>query len=440
MASDTPVTLRNLVIYEVYVRNHGPNGSFLDVEKDLPRIKSMGVDVIWLMPIHPIGKVERKGSLGSPYSISDYRGINPEYGGLADFNHLIEATHRHEMRLMIDVVYNHTAHDSVLVAEHPDWFNQDSYGKPVTTVPDWSDVIDLKYPNEALSTYLVDTLKIWVEAGVDGFRCDVAPLIPIEFWNKARKEVAKVKPGVIWLAESVHASFIIDRRFRGLHAASDGELYQAFDLTYDYDIWPVWRAAASGRTPFHSYLDLLLYQDSLHPANSIKMRCVENHDNQRIMALAPSQEQALAWTAFQAFNKGAFLIYAGQESEAGKTPTLFQNEKINWGNYELQPYLSRLTSLKKHPLVVDGKFALLESPTAIQAAWLAGGECLYGIFNVDHKTGPVEIQLPDGIYTNLLDDQAVTVSDHHMEMPASAAVLQGKLPGAPKMYPSQLVN
>jgi glycosidase len=143
MAVDTPKYFGNLVIYEVYVRNHGPDGSFLDVVADLKRIKSMGVDVIWFMPIHPIGSKNKKGSLGCPYSIKDYRDVNPEYGTLQDFKELSEAAHSMELRVMIDVVFNHTAHDSVLAVEHPDWFVQDKNGNPVSTVSDWSDVVDL---------------------------------------------------------------------------------------------------------------------------------------------------------------------------------------------------------------------------------------------------------------------------------------------------------
>jgi len=174
MATDTPASYRSLVIYEIYVRNHGPNGNFADVEADLPRIRSMGVDVAWFMPIHPIGQVERKGSRGSPYSIADYREINPEYGTKADFKHLIETAHGLGLKVMIDVVYNHTAHDSTLVKQHPDWFHQDAEGHAVTTVPDWADVIDLRHPNTELSDYLIDCLKDWAEFGVDGFlRCGV---------------------------------------------------------------------------------------------------------------------------------------------------------------------------------------------------------------------------------------------------------------------------
>ena len=292
MAIDTPSSFRNLVIYSIYVRNHGPNGTFADVERDLPRIKNLGVDVIWFMPIHPIGQLNKKGSLGCPYSIQDYRGVNPEYGTREDFARLIQKAHDLGLKVMIDVVYNHTSHDSVLVQEHPEYFHQDASGRPVTTVPEWSDVIDLKHPNPDLTEYLIETLQGWVEFGVDGFRCDVASIIPQSFWLEARQAVAQVKPGVIWLAEAVHAGFVGHRRASGLTGLSDSEVYAAFDLTYDYDIWPIWQLAVQGKIPARRYVEMLRFQDCIYPANFIKMRCVENHDQARIMRIAPSQKQA----------------------------------------------------------------------------------------------------------------------------------------------------
>jgi glycosidase len=297
MAPQTPLDYRTLVIYEAYVRNHGPNGTFADLESDLERIRSMGVDILWLMPIHPIGQVKRKGPLGSPYSIVDYSAVNPEYGTRADFLRLVERAYALGFKVMIDVVYNHTAVDSVYVNDHPDWYHQDASGQPYTTVPAWSDVIDLNHPNPGLWDYLTETLVEWAKAGVDGFRCDVASLVPVEFWLKARQAVEAVKPGVIWLAESVHAGFVEGRRDAGLPAASDSELYAAFDLTYDYDIWPIYQAAVVGEAPVGRYLEMLRFQDAIYPANYVKMRCVENHDLARIQRLAPSMQQAMAWTA-----------------------------------------------------------------------------------------------------------------------------------------------
>lgn len=424
MAADTPASWRNLVFYEVYVRNHGPHGTFADVEADLPRIRALGVDVVWFMPIHPIGRVKRKGTRGSPYAIADYRQVNPEYGTRADFVHLLEQAHALGLRVMIDVVYNHTAHDSLLVREHPEWFHRGQDGRPIGTVPEWSDVIDLLHPHPALTDYLCQTLQGWAALGVDGFRCDVAALLPQDFWLEARRRVAQTRPGVIWLAESVHAAFVASRRARGLPTLSDGELYAAFDLTYDYDIWPIWQAAVRGGVPVGRYLEMLRFQDCIYPQNYIKMRCVENHDQARIMRLAPSRNQALAWTAFQAFNRGALLIYAGQESAAVHTPSLFEVDPIAWGDYELTPFLSTLARLKKDPALSAGQLVLLGAEPVLQAAWVHPAAGLYGLFNVAAASGELAIPLPDGTYPELLGGGEVRVRRGHIPIPSTAAILR----------------
>ncbi len=424
MATDTPSSYRNLVIYEIYVRNHGVNGTFSDVEKDLPRLRTLGVDILWFMPIHPIGMERKKGSLGSPYSIRDYREVNPEYGSKDDFKRLVKLVHEHGMQVMIDVVYNHTAHDSVLAEEHPEYFHRDENGNLVTTVPEWSDVIDLKYPDAELSEYLIETLRGWVELGVDGFRCDVASLVPQEFWRQGREEIAKVKKGIIWLAESVHASFVGSRRTNGLTGLSDGELYSAFDFTYDYDIWPIWQLAVQGKVPVRRYIEMLRYQDCTYPETYIKLRCVENHDQVRIMRLAPSRTQAMAWTAFEAFNKGPFLIYGGQESGTKHTPSLFDIDKVDWGDYSLQPFITRLTKLKKDPAQVEGKFVVIQADPAIQAVWEYQEKNLYGIFNTSGKSGFIMVSLPDGTYRDILNDGQVTVRGGKTLLPEAAAIVR----------------
>ena len=440
MAVDTSLDVRSLVLYSVYVRNHSPRGTFAGVEADLPRIKSMNVDVIWLMPIHPIGKVARKGTLGSPYSIADYRAVNPEYGTREDLSRLIEATHTLGMRVIIDVVYNHTAHDSVLVSEHPDWYNQNKQGRPITTVPAWSDIIDLKYPNAALEEYLIETLVEWVRFGVDGFRCDVASLIPVDFWHRARRRVAEVKPDALWLAESVHAGFVGSRRDVGLRACSDGEVFSAFDMAYDYDIWPIWQAAVTGQAPVSRYLEIVRMQNSIYPVNWAKMRCVENHDQARIMALAPSRAQALSWTAFMAFNKGPFMIYSGQEAAPRHTPSLFEDDKVEWGDYELQPLLAKLALLKKEPAVRGGVFTVSVPEPAVVATWEAPDHCLLGIFNVDGTSGKVSVPLPDGEYRDLLSGQPLKVEYGEADIPETAVIIPYDTPVNPQWFYSLLLD
>ncbi|MFN8623464.1 MAG: alpha-amylase family glycosyl hydrolase, partial [Chloroflexota bacterium] len=378
--------------------------------------------------------VARKGSLGSPYSIADYRAVNPEYGTLDDFTRLADAVHAHGMRLMIDVVYNHTAHDSRLAAEFPGFFHQDADGRPVTTVPDWSDVIDLRHGSPGLDEELISTLELWVDRGVDGFRCDVASIVPPAFWRAAVDRIAARKPGVVWLAESVHAGWVGARRAAGLTAWSDAELYVAgFDLTYDYDIWAMFQAAVRGDQPVARYLELLRLQDCIYPRTYAKMRAVENHDNPRIRWLAPDAGRARAWTAFAAFQPGAFLLYGGQESGLDHTPTLFERDPVDWNGYPESDRLSRLARLKKEPALLDGGFHLLAAEPAVQATWLHPDGALYGVFATGPAVAPdagarIPVQLPDGTYEDLLGDAPLEVHDGAIDLPADAAILRVREP------------
>jgi glycosidase len=173
MATDTGLSLRNQVMYCVFVRQYSKEGTFRKVTEDIPRIRSLGTDIVWLMPIHPIGIEGRKGSLGSPYAISDYRAVNPEYGTMEDFRELVDAIHAHGMKCIIDVVYKHTSPDSVLLKTHPEWFYHRADGTPGNRIGDWTDIVDLDYSKKGLWEYQIETLRNWARI-VDGFRCDVA--------------------------------------------------------------------------------------------------------------------------------------------------------------------------------------------------------------------------------------------------------------------------
>ena len=428
MSIHTPKDTDNLVIYSVYVRAHGPSGTFKDVENDLERIKGMGVDVVWFLPIHPIGKLKAKGSLGCPYSISDYRGVNPEYGTEEDLKRLIKKAHQLGLKVMIDVVYHHTSHDSNLITEHPEWYRQNADGTPQTSVPEWSDIIDLNHPNEELTQYLIDSLRKWVELGIDGFRCDVASCVPIEFWSKAIKKLREINPDLLWLAESVNPDFIRDRRAAGLIAHSDAELFEHFDILYDYDIWFAFKAVLAGKMSIERYLELMALQDAHFPHNFSKMRFVENHDQKRIMDAATSERHAFAWTAFQAFNKGPFLIYAGQESKDKRTPSLFEKEDVNWDQYQWQNRLTKLSFLKKHEIMLHGKFKILSSSPCLQAAWVEpSGQSLYGIFNVAGSSSQeIETQAPDGEYVDICSETGshIVIKNGKTKLPADACIFR----------------
>ena len=411
MAENTEKTWRNQVIYSIFVRNHTQEGTFEGVRRDLPRIRELGADVIWLLPVHPIGEKARKGVLGSPYAIRDYRGVNPEYGTLDDFRRLVDEAHRLGMKCIIDVVYNHTSPDSVLAEEHPEWFYHKEDGAFGNRVGDWSDIIDLDYKNRGLWAYQIETLKYWASM-VDGFRCDVAPLLPLGFWREARAAVESVRPGCLWLAETVDPGFIAQLRAEGFGCLSDCQTYEAFDICYDYDIYHVFRDYLDGTVPLARYAEAVNRQEVTYPANYSKLRFLENHDQARAAFLVPDGPSLLNWTAFSFFQKGTWFIYAGQEAGCAHLPNLFYKDPVDWTGPDRSEQFRRLCALKKHPLMTDSAYTVQALPgDVLYAVHRKGNRRLAGVFSVRGAKALVRVDVPDGWYENLFDGGRVEVKD-----------------------------
>ena len=411
MAENTEKTWRNQVIYSIFVRNHTQEGTFEGVRRDLPRIRELGADVIWLLPVHPIGEKARKGVLGSPYAIRDYRGVNPEYGTLDDFRRLVDEAHRLGMKCIIDVVYNHTSPDSVLAEEHPEWFYHKEDGAFGNRVGDWSDIIDLDYKNRGLWAYQIETLKYWASM-VDGFRCDVAPLVPLGFWREARAAVESVRPGCLWLAETVDPGFIAQLRAEGFGCLSDCQTYEAFDICYDYDIYHVFRDYLDGTVPLARYAEAVNRQEVAYPANYSKLRFLENHDQARAAFLVPDGPSLLNWTAFSFFQKGTGFIYAGQEAGCAHLPNLFYKDPVDWTGPDRSEQFRRLCALKKHPLMTDSAYTVQALPgDVLYAVHRTGNRRLAGVFSVRGAKALVWVDVPDGWYENLFDGGRVEVKD-----------------------------
>ena len=402
--------LRNMTLYSVFIRNFG--GTFRAVESDLPRIRDLGVDAIWLLPIHPIGKEKRKGTLGSPYAISDYRAINPEFGTMDDFVHLCDAAHALGLKVLIDVVYHHTSPDSVLVKVHPEYFYTKPDGSFGNHVGDWPDIIDLDFDNRALWDEIIDTLCFWARY-VDGFRCDVAAMIPLGFWKKARAQVETVRPGCIWLAESIEHGFIRYNRMQGLTALSDSELYQAFDICYDYDIYEDFVAYAKGEIPLSAYMKALERQESTYPADYVKLRCTENHDRPRTAELFPDCTVRENWLAWNFFQKGLSMLYCGQEWGVERTPSLFDPDPVpREGEPMHKALLQKLISMKKDPLFSSGIYTLeAKENDVIVSTWTKGDRRAVGVFSMRAKSVSVEVPLADGTYSELLSGKTYTVEN-----------------------------
>jgi len=412
MAKNTKTDLRNMVLYSVYVRNHSEKGTFKALEADLNRIKSLGTDIIWLLPIHPIGKKSRKGTLGCPYAIQDYRKVNPEYGSHEDFISLVNEIHKQGMKCIIDVVYNHTSPDSWLSENHPEWFYHKSDGSFGNRIGEWYDVIDLDYNQSALWDYQIETLKFWAGI-VDGFRCDVASLIPLDFWQRAREEVSVVKPDCLWLSESVEPGFINYVRSVGMTGLSDSEIFQAFDVSYDYDIYPWFVGFLEGKNSLAEYAEKMNAQETMYPANYVKLRFLENHDRSRAQFLFPDNKTLQNWTAFLYFQKGMTMIYAGQETGNKWRSNLFDKDPVDWNTgCDLTSLMSALYKIKKDTIFIDSQYhSSVQSDDIMLATLTAKDRKMYGVFSLRGRSSVVVVETPAGVYTNLIDGSAFRIED-----------------------------
>lgn len=322
---------KNATIYEVNIRQFTNEGTFNAFVPHLERLKNMGIDIIWLMPINPIGVKNRKGTMGSYYSIKDYKAVNPEFGTLDDFKSLVTKAHSLGMYVIIDWVANHSAWDNQWVIDHPEWYTKDSLGNMISPF-DWTDVADLNYDEQGLWEEMISSLKYWItEADIDGFRCDVAELVPVEFWNKARTELDKVKP-VFMLAE-----------------ADKPELHiNAFDMTYGWELHFLLNSIVKGEKKLTD-LDAYFQKDtSRYVHSAYRMQFTSNHDENSWKGSEYERMGNFVKTCavFTATIPGMPLVYNGQESELKKRLLFFEKDTINWKNYELADFYAKLFNLK----------------------------------------------------------------------------------------------
>jgi cyclomaltodextrinase len=325
----------NATIYEVNVRQYTPEGTFKAFESHLPRLKAMGIDIIWLMPIHPIGVEKRKGTLGSYYSVKDYYGINPEFGTKEDFKHLVEKIHSMGMHVIIDWVANHSSWDNALVKQHPDWYSKTPEGHfQPTPWYDWGDVIDFDYNQPGLRRYMADALKYWVrEADIDGYRCDVAGFIPVDFWDNVRAELDAIKP-VFMLAEW---------ESRDLHK-------NAFDMTYSWSLWDKMIAVAKEGKSIGGLVEYMAHDVNTFPRDAYRMTFTENHDknswegNQVLnFGDALPASMVLACTV-----NGMPLVYSGQEAGLDRSLQFFDKDLIVWKPHRFAAMYTKFFELKHH--------------------------------------------------------------------------------------------
>ena len=327
-----PEWSRNLSIYEVNVRQFSPGGTFKEFEGHLQRLKDMGVGIIWFMPIHPIGADNRKGSLGSYYSVKDYTGVNPEFGTLEEFKALVGEIHDMGMYVIIDWVANHSAWDNAIAETHPEWYTQDIGGNIVPPNNDWTDVADLNYSSPELWRYMIDAMKFWVkEVGIDGFRCDVAGMVPMEFWNVARAELDKIKP-VFMLAE---------------WETPEHHEY-AFDTTYGWDFYHLMNKLAERLVPASAIGTYLEREASVYPEDAYRMYFTSNHDVNSWEGTTFERlgDGTAVFAVLAATLDGIPLVYSGQEAGLDRRLEFFEKDEIEWKDHRLAEVYATLLNLK----------------------------------------------------------------------------------------------
>ncbi len=330
-------------IYEVNIRQYTPEGTIEAFIPHIPRLKELGVDILWFMPVYPIGKENRKGSMGSYYAVKDYKGINPEFGTKEDFQKLVKTVHEHDMMIILDWVANHTAWDHPWINEHPDWYTKDSTGKVVAPVDDWTDVADLNYENQEMRNAMTDALVYWVkEFNVDGYRCDVASMVPNDFWENARTEMEKVKP-VFMLAE-----------------AEKPELHKmAFDANYAWELHHIMNQIAKGEQNATHLRKYFKKEPSRFADSVYRMAFTTNHDenswNGTVFERMPNSYKTFAVFTYAAPTFP--LIYSGQEAGLNKRLRFFEKDTIEWKEHEMEALYKKLNKIKEeNPALWNGRY------------------------------------------------------------------------------------
>jgi 1,4-alpha-glucan branching enzyme len=328
-----PEWSKNATIYEVNTRQFSNEGTFKAVEEQLPRLKDLGVDIIWLMPIHPIGVIKRKGTLGSEYSVKDYRAVNPEFGTLGDLRSLVKKIHSMGMHVILDWVANHSSWDNALAKEHPDWYTKTPDGEfQPTPWYDWDDVIDFDYNIPAMRRYMTEAMKYWVkEADIDGFRCDVAGFIPVDFWENLREELDAIKP-VFMLAEW-----------------ESRDLYKrSFDMTYSWSLWDKLKDATVNKKGIGGLVEYLAHDVNTVPPDAYRMTFTENHDKNSWEGNQYSNfgEGLEACMVFCTAVRGMPLIYNGQEAGLDHSLKFFDKDTITWKPHPFAILYKKLFTLK----------------------------------------------------------------------------------------------
>ncbi len=401
----SPDWLRSAVVYEIFPRNFSKEGDLNAITARLDELKDLGVDVLWLMPIHPIGEKMKKGSVGSPFAVRDFYAINPDYGTTNDFKRLIDEAHKRDMKLIMDIVAGQTAWDSVLM-EHPDFYKKDTNGAIIPPNPAWTDVAGLNYANPEVRRYMTEMMKYWLrDFGVDGFRCDVAPTVPVDFWEAARDELEKINPQVIILADA---------------GAKPELLSKAFDVDSSWGFVYTLDGVMSSIVPVSYLKESWELTSKQFPKGALHMRFSDNHEQTRAVA-RHGMEGALAAQVLMLTLDGVPLLYNGMEvgdATESADPALFEKMPVFWhpgGRPPLRNIYRDLIKLrKKYAALYSGDVAWLQNTAATDVVSFLRkdqkDEFLVLINLTSHRaTGSVELSNAEGFEPVKISDRPVPV-------------------------------
>ncbi|MFN8241958.1 MAG: alpha-amylase family glycosyl hydrolase [Bacteroidales bacterium] len=335
-----PEWTKDAIVYEVNTRQFTPEGTFKAFETHLPRLKELGVDILWFMPINPIGVKNRKEPLGSYYSVRDYKDVNPEFGTLDDFKTLVAKAHEMGFHVIMDWVPNHSSWDNQITIDHPDWYVKDSTGSFIPPIgTDWTDVIQFDWTNRELQDYMIDALKFWVELGVDGFRVDHPHKTPYDFWERARVELEKVKP-VFMLAEN---EWQVDFMIKG------------FDMSYAWELHHMMNSIAQGKDSLKSLRKYYKKELTIFPQNVYRLAFLDNHDenswNGTIQSRMGDAQDAFAVFIFT--TRATPLLYNGQEVCMNKSLRFFMRDTIKWDTCARTAFYKDLIKMRKSNIALS---------------------------------------------------------------------------------------
>jgi alpha-amylase len=330
-----PEWIKKSTIYEVHIRQYTRSGTILEFCEHIPRLKKLGIEILWLMPIQPLGLENRKGTMGSPYAIRDYVTVNPDFGTLDDLKYLVKLAHDSGMYVILDWVANHTAWDHTWIKQHPEFYYKDQNGNivhPANT--DWFDVADLNYESPALRQNMLEALKYWlIETNIDGYRCDMAHLVTTSFWEEARMELDRIKP-VFMLAESENQDL----------------LYKAFDANYNWPLLHLMNDLAVNRRSVKNLDDFFIYDKMNYPLNAFRMNFTSNHDENKNSGsgLERLGNAFNALTVLTFTIPGMPMLFSGQEAGLNRKLEFFEKDEIDWiSGKDYSIFFQKLILLKK---------------------------------------------------------------------------------------------